>query len=99
MARDPVCGIALDNTPHKSTYAGQIRVFCCPTCKVRFDKEPWRYAVPAGVVPVSLQPTSARPARTFVLTSSIGHFLQVILPGSVSNGTQERHTRFFAGRR
>ncbi len=49
MAKDPVCGIGLDNNaPCKSTYAGRIHVFCCGTCKATFDREPGRYAAPAG---------------------------------------------------
>ncbi len=49
MAKDPVCGIGLyTNAPCKSTYAGQIRVFCCSTCQMKFDREPGRYASPAG---------------------------------------------------
>jgi YHS domain-containing protein len=90
MAKDPVCGIALDNTPHKSTYAGQIRVFCCLTCKTTFDKEPWRYAVPPGVLPVSYRTSLARFASTFAIASSIGHFFQVVLSRSVSSETRGR---------
>ena len=49
MAKDPVCGMAVDNkSPYRSTHAGQTYVFCCPTCKTKFDKEPGRYAAPAG---------------------------------------------------
>ncbi len=49
MAKDSVCGIGLDiKAPCKSTYAGQIHVFCCPTCKTTFDREPGRYAAPVG---------------------------------------------------
>lgn len=49
MAKDPVCGITLDtSSPCKSTHAGQVHVFCCPTCQTTFDKEPGRYAAPAG---------------------------------------------------
>ena len=49
MTKDPVCGITPDNkSACKSTYAGQIHVFCCSSCKTTFDKEPRRYAAPAG---------------------------------------------------
>jgi P-type Cu+ transporter len=49
MARDPVCGMSVDdNAPIKSTHAGQTYVFCNPGCKAKFDKEPWRYAAAAA---------------------------------------------------
>jgi Cu+-exporting ATPase len=49
MSKDPVCGMTVDDkAPHRSTHAGQTFVFCCPTCKTKFDKEPARYAAPAG---------------------------------------------------
>ena len=49
MAKDPVCGMSVaDKSPHRSTHAGQSYVFCSPTCKTKFDKEPGRYAPPAG---------------------------------------------------
>ena len=49
MAKDPVCGMAVDNkSPYRSTHAGQTYVFCCPTCKTKSHKEPARYAAPAG---------------------------------------------------
>ena len=49
MAKDPVCGMAVDSkSPHTSTHAGQTYVFCCATCKKKFDTEPGRYAVPVG---------------------------------------------------
>jgi len=91
MAKDPVCGITLDSkAPGKSTYAGQIHVFCCATCKTKFDKEPERYVVLAGVAPVSLWPPSRPPASPFVAISSIGHRLQVFLLKSVSDETPGR---------
>lgn len=97
MAKDPVCGITLDSkAPCKSMYAGQIHVFCCPTCKTRFDKEPGRYVALAGVAPVSLRPPSGPPASHFLIISSIGHLLQVFLPESVSNESHGRPTWFFA---
>jgi YHS domain-containing protein len=96
MAKDPVCGIGLDNgAPCKSTYAGQIHVFCCTTCKARFDREPGRFAAPAGVPPVGLWPPSAPKVSTFLITSSIGHLLQVVLPKSISNGAQGRRSWLF----
>lgn len=49
MVKDPVCNMSVDEkSPHKSTHAGKPVVFCSPACKVKFDKEPGRYAVPAG---------------------------------------------------
>ena len=47
--KDPVCGMTVaDTSPYRSTHAGQTYVFCCLACKTRFDKEPGRYAAPAG---------------------------------------------------
>ena len=49
MVKDPVCNMSVDDkSSHKSTHAGQIYVFCSPACKTKFDKEPARYAAPAG---------------------------------------------------
>ena len=49
MMKDPVCGIGLDTrSPCKSAYAGQIHVFCSPSCKTKFDKDPGPYMSPAG---------------------------------------------------
>ena len=49
MAKDPVCGMAVDNqSSYRSTHAGQTFAFCGPACKTRFDKEPGRYAAPGG---------------------------------------------------
>ena len=47
-AKDLVCGMTVDdNSPHRSTHAGQTYVFCSPNCKQEFDKEPERYVAPA----------------------------------------------------
>ena len=49
MANDPVCNMTVDEgAPLKSIHAGQTYVFCSPTCKAKFDKEPGRYAAPTG---------------------------------------------------
>jgi Cu+-exporting ATPase len=49
MAKAPVCGMTVDSkSPHTSTHAGQTYVFCCATCKTKFDTEPGRYAAAAG---------------------------------------------------
>ena len=49
MAKDTVCGMNVDdNSQFKSTYAGTTYVFCSPSCKAKFDKEPARYLKQAG---------------------------------------------------
>jgi len=49
MAKDPVCGMTVDSkSQYTSTHAGQTSVFCCATCKTKFDAEPGRYAAAAG---------------------------------------------------
>ena len=49
MAKDPVCGMTVDDkSPHKSTHAGQTYLFCSPGCKTKFDQEPGRYAASVG---------------------------------------------------
>jgi len=49
MSKDPVCGMTIDDkSPHGSAYAGQIYVFCSPTCKTKFDADPGRYAAPVA---------------------------------------------------
>ncbi len=99
MAKDPVCGITLDaRSPHKSTHAGQIYVFCCSTCKMKFDKEPGRYGAPARVAPLTSGPPSASPAFPYLITSSIGHLFQTVLHHSTSNEVQGRPTWFSARR-
>jgi YHS domain-containing protein len=50
MAKDPVCGMYVDEkaAAGKSEYQGQVYYFCSTGCKKAFDKEPARYtaAVP-----------------------------------------------------
>ena len=49
MVKDPVCNMSVDEkSPHKSTHAGQIVVFCSSACKTKFDKEPGKYASAAA---------------------------------------------------
>lgn len=49
MAKDPVCGMTVDEaSSHRSVHEGKTVVFCSPACKEKFDKEPSRYASPAG---------------------------------------------------
>ena len=46
MAKDPVCGMDVDEkkAAGKSEYQGQTYYFCSPGCKATFDKEPQKYA-------------------------------------------------------
>lgn len=49
MAKDPVCGMTVDEkAPLKSTHDGKSYVFCSASCKAKFDKEPGRYVPPAA---------------------------------------------------
>ena len=49
MAKDPVCGMTVDEKASlKSTHDAKSYVFCSASCKAKFDKEPGRYAPPAG---------------------------------------------------
>jgi Cu+-exporting ATPase len=50
MVTDPVCGMQIDphNAAGSSVYHGQTYHFCSSGCKAAFDKEPARYAEPAG---------------------------------------------------
>lgn len=45
MARDPVCGIEVneDTTTYKSEYEGSTYYFCCGGCKAKFDRDPEKY--------------------------------------------------------
>ncbi len=44
MAKDPVCGMDLDEkTALRSEYKGQTYYFCSPGCKRSFDQEPEKY--------------------------------------------------------
>jgi len=48
MAKDPVCGMTVDEKgPLKSTHEGKNYVFCSASCKAKFDKSPEQY-VPAA---------------------------------------------------
>ena len=46
MAKDPVCGMIVDEkkAKFKSDYNGKTIYFCSPRCKVAFDKNPAKYA-------------------------------------------------------
>jgi Cu+-exporting ATPase len=44
MARDPVCGMAVQpNTSIKTVYNGQTYFFCHANCKHKFDQDPQRF--------------------------------------------------------
>lgn len=78
MAKDPVCGMTVDENDAAGTseYQGQTYYFCSKGCKVTFDKEPEKYlkqqpdstsatgvAVP-GAQPLPLQESRRWPGRT-----------------------------------
>ena len=46
MAKDPVCGMNVDEktAKFKSDYMGKTYYFCNQSCKVTFDKNPTKYA-------------------------------------------------------
>ncbi len=46
MAKDPVCGMMVDEKTAKFTaaYAGKTWYFCSAGCKATFEKSPARYA-------------------------------------------------------
>jgi len=46
MAKDPVCGMMVDEKKAKlkSDYMGKTFYFCAPSCKTTFDKDPAKYA-------------------------------------------------------
>jgi YHS domain-containing protein len=45
MAKDPVCGMEVDEkqAAGKSEHQGKTYHFCSPGCKQRFDQDPDRY--------------------------------------------------------
>lgn len=43
MAKDPVCGMDVEEGNLCSTYEGKKYCFCSQVCKKAFDKEPSRY--------------------------------------------------------
>jgi P-type Cu+ transporter len=48
MAKDPVCGMTVDEKALlKSTHEEKNYVFCSASCKAKFDRDPGQYA-PAG---------------------------------------------------
>ena len=46
MAKDPVCGMDVDenSAPATSDYEGRTYYFCAPGCKREFDSDPQKYA-------------------------------------------------------
>jgi Cu+-exporting ATPase len=46
MAKDPVCGMQVDEkkAAGQSVYQGKTFYFCAPGCKAKFDKNPSQYA-------------------------------------------------------
>jgi YHS domain-containing protein len=47
MAKDPVCGMMVDDkkAKFKSDYNGKTFYFCADSCKTTFDKNPAKFAV------------------------------------------------------
>jgi YHS domain-containing protein len=45
MAKDPVCGMDVDESKAAATteYKGQTYYFCAPGCKVAFEADPNKY--------------------------------------------------------
>jgi YHS domain-containing protein len=45
MARDPICGMTVDEGKalYRSEYEGRTFYFCSQGCKSTFDKDPRRY--------------------------------------------------------
>ena len=45
MAKDPVCGMEVDEkeAAAKSEYKGRAYYFCAPHCKKSFDEDPEKY--------------------------------------------------------
>ena len=50
MAKDPVCGMMVDEkkAKFKSDYNGKTFYFCAAACKTTFDKDPAKYAGASG---------------------------------------------------
>jgi Cu+-exporting ATPase len=50
MARDPVCGMTVDEkkAAATTTHRGKTYHFCSAGCKATFDKAPERYAASQG---------------------------------------------------
>lgn len=50
MARDPVCGMMVDEKEAAVTYEykGTTYYFCAPGCKAAFEKDPEKYLAEGG---------------------------------------------------
>ncbi len=50
MAKDPVCGMQVDEKKAAATsvYQGTTYYFCAPGCKVTFDKNPGKFTGKTG---------------------------------------------------
>ena len=50
MARDPVCGMMVDEKQAAATYEykGTTYYFCAPGCKAAFEKDPEKYLGEGG---------------------------------------------------
>jgi xanthine dehydrogenase accessory factor len=50
-AKDPICGMTVDQTKakYKAEFQGKMFYFCCAGCKQTFEQEPQRYLAPASV--------------------------------------------------
>ncbi|MFQ6016395.1 MAG: YHS domain-containing protein [Anaerolineae bacterium] len=48
MAKDPVCGMEVDEKEAAATaeYKGKTYYFCATGCKMAFEKDPEKYAAP-----------------------------------------------------
>ena len=48
MAKDPVCGMEVDESTAKHTnqYEGQTYYFCAPGCRKAFEADPQQYLRP-----------------------------------------------------
>ena len=46
MAKDPICGMMVDEKKAKikTDYKGKTYYFCASSCKMTFDKNPAKYA-------------------------------------------------------
>ena len=45
MARDPVCGMSVDEkkAKYRSVHMGKTYYFCCSECKEKFEADPHKY--------------------------------------------------------
>jgi len=50
MAKDPVCGMDVDEktAKYKSEHMGKAYYFCSQMCKATFEKNPMKYASSSG---------------------------------------------------